>query len=122
MTEPERPVFEEPWQAKAFAIAVALHERGVYTWSEWAEKLGARVATAEASGADAYYCSWLDALEDMLVTKGVTTAGEAARWREAWRQAAARTPHGAPIEVQSEDFKKPAARRAFRGIPSAAEG
>jgi nitrile hydratase accessory protein len=104
MTDIDEPVFEEPWQAKAFAIAVALHERGVYTWSEWAEMLGARIATADAPGADCYYRSWLDALEDMLVAKGLTTAGEAARWRQAWRQAAARTPHGAPIEVQAEDF------------------
>ena len=114
MTEPDGPAFKEPWQAKAFALAVALHERGVYTWSEWAEKLGARIATAETSDADAYYRSWLDALEDMLVEKGLTTGDEAARWREAWRQAAARTPHGAPIEVQADDFKESAARRASR--------
>jgi nitrile hydratase accessory protein len=104
MTDADGPVFEEPWQAKAFAIAVALHERGVYTWSEWAEMLGARIATADAPDAGSYYRNWLDALEDMLVAKGLTTAREAARWREAWRQAAARTPHGAPIDVLAEDF------------------
>lgn len=104
MTDTNDPVFEEPWQAKAFAMAVALHERGVYTWSEWAETLGARIATAEAAGDGGYYRHWLDALEDLLVEKGVSTAGEAARWREAWRHAAIRTPHGTPIEVQPEDF------------------
>ena len=106
MNNADGPVFEEPWQARAFAIAVALHESGVYNWAEWAEMLGARIATAEAPGdGDAgYYRDWLDALEDMLVEKGITTAAETARWLEAWRQAAARTPHGAPIEVRSEDF------------------
>lgn len=107
MNDADGPVFEEPWQAKAFAIAVALHERGAYDWTEWADMLGARIATAEAPGdgdAGCYYRNWLDALEDMLVEKGITTAGETARWREAWRQAAARTPHGAPIEVRPEDF------------------
>jgi nitrile hydratase accessory protein len=107
MNDADGPVFEEPWQAKAFAIAVALHERGVYTWSEWAEMLGARIETAEAptdAGARGYYRAWLDALEDMLAQKGVSTAAETTRWREAWRHAAIRTPHGAPIEVRSEDF------------------
>jgi nitrile hydratase accessory protein len=97
------PVFEEPWQAKAFAIAVALHERGLYTWQEWSETLGARIATADDDGAE-YYSNWLAALEDLLAEKGVTTAAETAGWREAWHRAAARTPHGAPIEVQSADF------------------
>lgn len=107
MNNVDGPVFEEPWQAKAFAIAVALHEAGVYNWSEWAEMLGARIATAESLGEGdpgCYYRDWLGALEDMLIEKGVTSAGETARWREAWRQAAARTPHGAPIEVGPEDF------------------
>ena len=107
MTDTDGPMFEEPWEAKAFAIAVALHERGLYTWPEWSEMLGARIATAQAPGdrhASGYYGNWLDALEDMLAEKGVTTAAETARWREAWRRAAARTPHGTPIEVRSEDF------------------
>jgi nitrile hydratase accessory protein len=106
MTDTDEPVFEEPWQAKAFAIALMLHERGLYTWSEWTDMLSARIATAEASGDvdKGYYHHWLGALEDMLVTKGATTAAETARWLAAWQQAVARTPHGAAIELQSEDF------------------
>jgi nitrile hydratase accessory protein len=103
MTTTNGPVFEEPWQAKAFAIAVALHERGLYTWPEWTETLGARIAGAQADGA-AYYRNWLAALEDLLAEKGVTTAEETSRWREAWRNAATRTPHGTPIEVRQDDF------------------
>jgi nitrile hydratase accessory protein len=107
MNDTNGPAFDEPWQAKAFAIAVALHERGVYTWPEWTEMLGARIASEEAaSDADAggYYRAWLDALEEMLAEKGVSTAAETTRWREAWRHAATRTPHGTPIEVQPDDF------------------
>jgi nitrile hydratase accessory protein len=103
MTNTNGPVFEEPWQAKAFAIAVALHERGIYTWPEWTETLGARIAGAQDDG-DAYYRNWLGALEDLLAEKGVTTAEETSRWREAWRHAANRTPHGTPIEVCRDDF------------------
>ncbi|MEN3319865.1 MAG: hypothetical protein V7643_3266, partial [Mycobacterium sp.] len=51
-----------------------------------------------------YYRSWLDALDDMLAQKGVSTAAETTRWREAWRHAATRTPHGTPIEVRPADF------------------
>jgi nitrile hydratase accessory protein len=105
MTYDDRPVFEEPWEAKAFAIAVALHERGLFTWPEWAEVLGARLAIAEPpADGDGYYRNWLAALEDMLFARGVMTADETARWRSAWRQAATRTPHGTPIEVRAEDF------------------
>jgi nitrile hydratase accessory protein len=104
MTHTTEPVFEDPWQAKAFAIAVALHQRGVYTWSEWTDMLGARIATASEADAGGYYRTWLDTLEEMLVQKGVSTSDDATRWREAWRHAATRTPHGSPIEVRSEDF------------------
>ncbi|MDT5007689.1 MAG: hypothetical protein QOJ24_4865 [Mycobacterium sp.] len=105
MNSADVPVFEEPWEARAFAIAVALHERGAFTWSEWAEKLGTRIASAEPPvDGHGYYRHWLNALEDILVSKGVMTADETARWREAWRRAAIRTPHGSPIEVRTEDF------------------
>jgi nitrile hydratase accessory protein len=106
MTDTDEPIFEEPWQAKAFAIVLMLHERGLYTWSEWTDLLSARIVTAEAAGDvdKGYYHHWLGALEDMLVAKEVIVASEAERWREAWRHAAIRTPHGVPIEVRSEDF------------------
>jgi nitrile hydratase accessory protein len=104
MTDADEPVFEEPWQAKAFAIAVALHQRGVYTWSEWTEMLGARITTASEADAAGYYSAWLDALQELLVQKGVSTPADTTRWREAWRHAASRTPHGAPIEVRLDDF------------------
>lgn len=103
----EEPAFAEPWEARAFAMVVSLHERGLYTWAEWADALGARIKAAEAVGApdsgDSYYRHWLGALEDLLASKGIGSA-ETARWRAAWQHAANRTPHGAPIELRADDF------------------
>jgi nitrile hydratase accessory protein len=103
-------VFAKPWEARAFAITVSLHERGLYTWAEWADALATRIKVAQNAGdadiGDTYYHHWLDALEDLLASKGVDSA-ETARWRDAWQHAANRTPHGAPIEVQADDFGAP---------------
>jgi nitrile hydratase accessory protein len=102
-------VFAEPWEARAFAIVVSLHERGLYTWAEWADALATRINVAQAAGdpdiGDTYhyYYHWLDALEDLLARKGIGSA-ETARWRDAWQHAANRTPHGKPIELQADDF------------------
>jgi nitrile hydratase accessory protein len=102
------PVFGEPWEARVFAIVVALQERGLYTWPQWADALAARIKTAQASGdpdlGDTYYRHWLETLEDLLAAKGVGSAAETARWHDAWRRAANRTPHGRTIEVQPGDF------------------
>ena len=104
----EGPVFREPWEAQAFAMAVALHDRGVFTWSEWAETLGAEIKRAQAAGdpdrGDTYYHHWLAALERMVAQKGVTDSGTLARYRDAWDHAADRTHHGKPIELKPEDF------------------
>ena len=103
----EERVFQEPWEARAFAIVVSLHERGLYTWGEWADALAARIAAAEAAGDDAgdsYYRCWLAALEDLLVIKGIGAAAEIARWRDAWQHAVNRTPHGRPIELRANDL------------------
>ena len=76
-------VFAEPWEARAFAIVVSLHERGLYTWAEWADALATRIKTAQAAGdpdiGGAYYHHWLGALEDLLARKGIGSA-ETARW------------------------------------------
>ena len=102
------PVFREPWEARAFAMALALHDGGVFTWSEWAAALSAEISRAQAAGdpdtGDAYYRHWLAALERMVAEKGVTTAKTLARYYEAWDHAADRTPHGAPIELRPDDF------------------
>ena len=105
---PEGPVFREPWEAQAFAMAVALHERGLFTWGEWTAVLGDEIKRAQAAGdpdaGDTYYLHWLAALERIVAERGVTDAASLARYHDAWDHAADRTPHGMPIELRPEDF------------------
>lgn len=102
------PVFAEPWQAQAFAMALSLHRHGLFTWPEWAEALSQQIAAAQAAGdadlGDTYYDHWLAALETLVTAKGASSTDELARFRDAWEQAAERTPHGQPIELQARDF------------------
>jgi nitrile hydratase accessory protein len=102
------PVFQEPWEAQAFAMALALHQKGVFAWSEWADELGAAIKAAQAAGdpdtGETYYRHWLATLETVLQRKGVSTASDLLSYRDAWERAAARTPHGQPIELQKADF------------------
>lgn len=102
------PVFREPWEARAFAMAVALHDAGLFGWGEWAVALGQEIRRAQASGdpdtGDSYYRHWLATLEAIATAKGVTTPEALGRYVHAWGHAADRTPHGAPIELRAEDF------------------
>jgi nitrile hydratase accessory protein len=102
------PVFEEPWQAHAFAMTVSLHERGVFTWPEWSNALSQQIRSAADHDApndgETYYRHWLKALEALLAAKGVASIQEQSRFQEAWRRAAERTPHGAPIVLADEDL------------------
>jgi len=128
------PVFREPWEAQAFAMTVLLHERGLFTWGEWAQALGAQITTANAhdpaslsnaaapdalahvaaDGATAtahdrapeksYYQHWLAALESLVASKGASSAAELTRYQRAWEHAAQRTPHGQSIDLQPQDL------------------
>jgi nitrile hydratase accessory protein len=104
----EGPVFREPWEAQAFAMALALHERGLFTWPEWAATLGEEIKRAQAAGdpdtGETYYLHWLATLEKLVAAKGVTSTETLHRYRTAWDRAADRTPHGQPIVLQPEDF------------------
>jgi nitrile hydratase accessory protein len=104
------PVFREPWEAQAFAMTLALHERGLFSWVEWAEALAAQITAAQAAGdpdaGDTYYRHWLAALEGLVARKGASSGDELARYRHAWDHAADRTPHGQPIELRGEDFPR----------------
>jgi nitrile hydratase accessory protein len=103
------PVFREPWEAHAFAMALVLHERGLFTWSEWAAALAGEIKRAQAAGdpdtGETYYRHWLATLETLVAAKGVTTPDNLDRYRDAWDHAADRTPHGRPIELTPADFK-----------------
>jgi nitrile hydratase accessory protein len=102
------PVFREPWEAQAFAMAVSLHERGLFTWSEWADTLGEEIKKAQAAGdpdtGETYYRHWLATLERIVAAKGLADPQTLARTRDAWHRAGIRTPHGDPIELQAADF------------------
>jgi nitrile hydratase accessory protein len=91
------PVFAQPWQASAFAMTVALHQRGLFGWSEWAAVLG-----EEVKRGDDYYAAWLRALERLVVAKQVTAVREIDAVTQAWQRAAHATPHGQPILLEND--------------------
>lgn len=94
------PVFAEPWQAQAFAMAVELHRRGLFSWDEWAEALGVEIARSGSSGrGEDYYLHWLAALERLVTEKSAINAAQLAERKDAWDRAARATPHGEPIEL-----------------------
>ncbi|MET1028869.1 MAG: nitrile hydratase accessory protein [Dongiaceae bacterium] len=100
------PIFSAPWEAEAFAMAVSLHERGTFTWTEWAGVLAAEIKSAQAQGdpdlGDTYYHHWLAALERLVVMKGLTDPARLADRRLAWDRAARATPHGLPILLEND--------------------
>jgi nitrile hydratase accessory protein len=106
----EGPVFREPWEAQAFALALSLSENGLFTWSEWAATLGEEIKKAQAAGdhdtGETYYHHWLAALERIVGAKGLADAATLARTRDAWQRACERTPHGTPIELRPGDFRE----------------
>jgi nitrile hydratase accessory protein len=99
----EGPVFKAPWEAQAFAMAVALHERGAFTWKEWAMTLAEVLAELRARGerddGSEYYRHWMAALERIVARKGIVTEVLLHRRRDEWDEAARRTPHGQPIQL-----------------------
>ena len=106
----DSPVFREPWEAQAFGMALALHERGLFTWDEWAQALATQIRAAQAQGdpdlGNTYYRHWLAAIEALVNAKGVSSPEELGRYRQAWDHAADRVPHGRPIELCEEDFTR----------------
>ena len=90
------PVFNEPWEAQAFAMVVNLHQNGAFSWAEWAQALSQEIHGNEHL---AYYQHWLNALEKMVTAKALTSADSLRQRKHDWHEAAARTPHGDPIEL-----------------------
>ena len=101
MNEPA--VFKAPWEAQAFAMAVSLHERGLFSWKEWADTLAAVIAEAgEHDTGEDYYRHWMTALERIVAAKGLLASEALEARRHEWEEAAERTPHGQPIELRRE--------------------
>jgi nitrile hydratase accessory protein len=97
------PVFAEPWQAQAFAMVVALHGKGLFTWTEWAAALSHEVSQhGMADDGGRYYEFWLEALEHIAIGKGVATHDHIDALAEAWARAAEATPHGKPIDLGND--------------------
>ena len=103
----DAPVFAEPWQAQAFAMAVRLSEEGHFTLSEWADALAVEIKAAtdrgEADDGSRYYEYWLAALEKLVASKGLTDAQSLAARKEEWADAYRHTPHGQPVELHKHD-------------------
>jgi len=99
------PVFGEPWQAAAFALAVSLSQRGHFSWKEWAaalaEELKMSAARGEPDDGSHYYHCWLATLERLIVAKGISRSEELHSCKEAWADAYRRTPHGKPVELEN---------------------
>ena len=97
------PVFAEPWEAQAFALAVKLSEQGHFTWTEWAaalaQELKASADRGEPDDGSRYYQHWLAALERLVTAKGLTDPATMLARKEAWADAYRHTPHGKPVEL-----------------------
>ena len=99
------PVFDEPWQAQALAMADSLVKAGAFPASAWATALGAELRTAANAGAadDAltYYRAVVAALESLLDKSGAAEMDEVEARREQWKRAYLNTPHGKPVELSA---------------------
>jgi nitrile hydratase accessory protein len=104
-SDADGPVFAEPWQAQAFALAVKLSEEGHFTWKEWSDALAAELKAAASRGepddGSRYYEHWLAALERLVASRSLTTPDALARRKDAWAEAYRHTPHGKPVELKT---------------------
>jgi nitrile hydratase accessory protein len=100
------PVFAEPWQAQAFALAVRLSAQGHFTWTEWAAALAAQLQAAanrgEPDDGSRYYEHWLAALEALVLEKKLTEPAALLERKEAWADAYRHTPHGQPVRLGND--------------------
>lgn len=104
------PVFAEPWQAQAFALAVKLSEQGHFTWTEWAATLAAELKAAadrgEPDDGSHYYEHWLAALERLVTARGLTSPSELLERRDDWADAYRHTPHGTPVQLRRSSARR----------------
>jgi len=125
MSDPE-PVFAEPWEAHAFALAVKLSEAGLFTWSEWsgvlAEELRAASHRGEPDDGTRYYRHWLAGLERLVAAKNLVAPPSLLARKEDWAEAYRRTPHGTPVTLEAATHPLPLPARGEREGPAPAGG
>jgi nitrile hydratase accessory protein len=125
MPDPE-PVFAEPWEAHAFALAVKLSEAGLFTWSEWsaalAEELAAASRRGEPDDGSRDYHHWLAALERLVAVKNLVGSLPLLARKEEWAAAYRRTPHGSPVTLEATPHPSPLPARGEREAPAPAGG
>ena len=101
-------VFDAPWHAEVFALAVHLNEGGYFDWPEWAGRFGENLAAAKTAkigvvegldGSDDYYQIWLQTLIELMQEKGLVDAKMLASIKAQWREAYLTTPHGKPVHL-----------------------
>jgi nitrile hydratase accessory protein len=118
------PVFAEPWEAHAFALAVKLSEAGVFTWGEWSAALAEELAAASRRGdpddGSRYYHRWLAALESLVAAKNLVAPPSLLARKRDWAEAYRRTPHGSPVTLEAAPHPSPA--RGEREGPAPAGG
>ena len=103
--EEEGPVFREPWEAQAFALAVCLSKSGYFSWKEWTETLGVVILDARKAGdpdrGDTYYLHWLRALERLIAEKNILLSEDLKKRNEAWTRGCLPNPNGKPVELKA---------------------
>ena len=103
------PVFAEPWHATAFALTVHLHQKGVFSWNEWADALSSEVKKpGRAEDGGDYFDAWVDALSGLLAARGLADAATVLILQKSWQRAAEATPHGEPIRLENDPERLPA--------------
>ncbi len=105
-TDEDGLVFNEPWEAQAFGLVLALYEQGLFNWQEWAEQLSGEIKLAQENGdpdlGNTYYQHWMRALEKIAGAKGLTNLEEVDVRSDQWREAYLNTPHGKPIKLHAQ--------------------
>ncbi|TXN05071.1 nitrile hydratase accessory protein [Methylobacterium sp. WL64] len=102
MSVPSPKAFAAPWEAQVFALVVSLQEAGLFTWAEWAERIGREIRPDDGPERAADYGAWLATLEQILAQRGVAPPSSVAARAEAFLRAAAATPHGQPIHLEND--------------------
>ena len=102
---PDKPVFEEAWQAQTLAIADAMVGAGLITADDWADTLGAELKQAETDGQpdtlQTYYTAALNALEYLTTRSTGLSQTDLMQRKSDWADAYRKTPHGNPVDLNS---------------------